>query len=141
MTVEQTGPAQSGMWTNHGDDIYVNSDKSAVVESGSEDAAYLLVASGSQIPIEEARKYGLIGSNLPDRPGRDRGKDEEQGRDRGKPDRPGQPEQLPAQQQGQDEEQGLREAEDAERKRGKAKEQDASGLKIKRDDPENKGRG
>ena len=50
------------MWTNEGDAIYLNADKTEVVEEGSEEAAYLLVASGGQIPIEVAEQYGLTES-------------------------------------------------------------------------------
>ena len=58
-----TGPA---VWTNKGDPIYVNADKSAVVPGDSPEAAFLLVGTDGQIPLEEAQKYGLIGSQLPE---------------------------------------------------------------------------
>jgi hypothetical protein len=61
------------VWTNHGDAIYVNADKSAVVPGDSPEAAYLLVAEGGTLPLAEAQKYDLIGTNLPDR-GRGRSK-------------------------------------------------------------------
>jgi hypothetical protein len=59
-----TGPA---VWTNHGEAIYVNADKSAIVPGDSPEAAYLLVAEGGTLPLEEAQKYDLIGSQLPER--------------------------------------------------------------------------
>lgn len=74
MLVTQNGVV--AMWTNTGDDIYLNADKSAIVPSDSPEAAYLLVASGGQIPLEEAQKYGLIGSQLPERPEDARGHDD-----------------------------------------------------------------
>lgn len=40
-------------------DIYLNADKSAVVEEGDPDAAFLLVGAGSEIDDTEAAKYGL----------------------------------------------------------------------------------
>lgn len=39
--------------------LYLNADKSEVVEAGSPDAAFLLVGAGSEIPDEEAARYGL----------------------------------------------------------------------------------
>ncbi|HWP88373.1 MAG TPA: hypothetical protein VNM70_10870 [Burkholderiales bacterium] len=50
------------MWTNDGPAIYLNADKTEVAEEGSEDAAYLLVAEGGQIPMEQAEQYGLTES-------------------------------------------------------------------------------
>lgn len=38
---------------------YLNADKTAIVEEGSPDAAWLLVAEGGEIAQEEADKYGL----------------------------------------------------------------------------------
>ncbi len=38
---------------------YLTADKSMVVEEGSAEAAFLLVAAGGQISQEEAEKYGL----------------------------------------------------------------------------------
>jgi hypothetical protein len=94
--------AMDAMWTNQGDDIYINADKSAVVPGDSTEAAYLLVAKGGQISTEEAQKYGLVGSQQP------------------APEPPA-PE-PPAPEQGS-----------AKGERG--------GLKVKRDEPENKGQG
>ena len=50
------------MWTNDGPAIYLNADKTEVAEEGSEDAAYLLVAEGGQIPLSVAEQYGLTES-------------------------------------------------------------------------------
>lgn len=48
------------MFTNTtGKPIYVNADKSAVVDGDSAEAAFLLVGPDGQIPREEADKYGL----------------------------------------------------------------------------------
>jgi hypothetical protein len=79
MLVTQNGVV--AMWTNTGDDIYLNADKSAIVPSDSPEAAYLLVASGGQIPIEAAQKYGLVGSQLPERPEDARGHGDARGHD------------------------------------------------------------
>lgn len=49
------------MWTNDGPALYLNADKTKVVEEGDPEAAFLLVASGGQLPEEEAEKYGLTG--------------------------------------------------------------------------------
>lgn len=38
---------------------YVNADRSKVVEEGSPEAAYLLAAEGTDIPTEDAKRYGL----------------------------------------------------------------------------------
>lgn len=48
------------MFTNTtGKPIYVNADKTRVVEEGSPEAAFLLVGPEGQLPDEEAAKYGL----------------------------------------------------------------------------------
>lgn len=47
------------MWTNDGPALYVADDGQTVVEEGDPRAAFLLVAAGAQLPIEEAEKYGL----------------------------------------------------------------------------------
>lgn len=39
--------------------IYLNADKSKVVEEGA-DAAFLLVGPGGEVPDAEAAKYGLV---------------------------------------------------------------------------------
>lgn len=39
--------------------LYLNADKSEVVEEGSPDAAFLLVGAGSEIDDADAAKYGL----------------------------------------------------------------------------------
>lgn len=39
--------------------LYLTRDKSKVVEEGSEEAAFLLVAEGGQIPLAEAERLGL----------------------------------------------------------------------------------
>jgi hypothetical protein len=41
--------------------LYLNAAKDAVVEEGSADAAYLLVAEGGELSMDEAEKYGLVG--------------------------------------------------------------------------------
>lgn len=45
--------------------LYLNADKSKVVEEGSAEAAFLLVAAGAEIPLEEAEKYGLTKAAQP----------------------------------------------------------------------------
>lgn len=42
--------------------IYLNADRSKVVEEDSPDAAFLLVAEGSELSDEEAAEYGLKSS-------------------------------------------------------------------------------
>lgn len=42
--------------------LYLNADKSQVVEEGSPDAAFLLVGAGSEIDDADAKKYGLKSS-------------------------------------------------------------------------------
>jgi hypothetical protein len=49
------------MWTNEGPNLYLTADRLTVVEEGDTRAAFLLVAHGSQIPDEDAEKYGLTG--------------------------------------------------------------------------------
>lgn len=49
------------MWTNEGASIWLTADKSLIVPEGDPRAAFLLVAAGGQIPIEEAERYGLAG--------------------------------------------------------------------------------
>lgn len=39
--------------------IYLNADKSAVVEEGHPDAAFLLAAEGGTVTAEQAKQYGL----------------------------------------------------------------------------------
>ncbi len=41
--------------------LYVNADRSAVVPGDSQEAAYLLVAEGGELPLAEAERYGLLG--------------------------------------------------------------------------------
>jgi hypothetical protein len=50
---------QEEMWTNDGPPIYLDSTKIRTVEETSPDAAFLLVAEGSQIPMSVAKQYGL----------------------------------------------------------------------------------
>jgi hypothetical protein len=40
--------------------LFVNADKSKIVEEGSADAAFLLVGEGQEISDEDAEKYGLL---------------------------------------------------------------------------------
>jgi hypothetical protein len=47
------------MWTNDGPNLYWDSEKHIVVLEGDSRAAWLLVASGAQLPIAEAERYGL----------------------------------------------------------------------------------
>jgi hypothetical protein len=57
LTVTQEGgPA---MWTNDGPALYWDSEKQTVVLEGDSRAAWLLVADGGQLPLEEAERYGL----------------------------------------------------------------------------------
>lgn len=49
------------MWTNEGEDLYLTADRSQVVPADDPNAAFLLVAKGGQIPMEEAERYGLTG--------------------------------------------------------------------------------
>lgn len=49
------------MWTNDGPALYLSADKTKVVFADDPEAAFLLVASGAQLPLEEAEKYGLTG--------------------------------------------------------------------------------
>lgn len=51
----------TAMYINDGSPIYLNADKTAIVEEGSPNAAFLLVGSGGQLTDEEAAKYGLKG--------------------------------------------------------------------------------
>jgi hypothetical protein len=39
--------------------LYVNADRSKIVEEDSPEAAYLLVGEGGQVSDEDAKKYGL----------------------------------------------------------------------------------
>lgn len=39
--------------------LYLNADRSKVVEEGSPDAAYLLAGEGGEVSDEEAKRYGL----------------------------------------------------------------------------------
>lgn len=39
--------------------LYVNADRSKIVEEDSPEAAYLLVGAGGQVSDEDAKKYGL----------------------------------------------------------------------------------
>jgi hypothetical protein len=50
---------QEEMWTNNGPPIYIDSTKIRVVDAESPDAAFLLVAAGSQIPMSVAKQYGV----------------------------------------------------------------------------------
>jgi hypothetical protein len=51
--------AQEEMWTNDGPPIYLDATKIRVVDGGSPDAAFLLVAEGGQIPMSVAKQYGV----------------------------------------------------------------------------------
>ena len=42
--------------------LYVNADRSKIVEEDSPEAAYLLVGAGGQVSDEDAKKYGLKAS-------------------------------------------------------------------------------
>lgn len=44
--------------------LYVNKDKSRVVEEDDPEAAYLLVAEGSELSDADAEKYGLGGAEV-----------------------------------------------------------------------------
>lgn len=61
MEPNSTQPGSTAMWTNDGDDLYVTDDRSEVVSADDPRAAFLLVAKGGQITIEEAQRYGLTG--------------------------------------------------------------------------------
>lgn len=41
--------------------LYVNADRSKVVDEGSAEAAYLLVTEGGELPDEDAKRYDLTG--------------------------------------------------------------------------------
>ncbi len=47
------------MWTNDGPALYWDSEKNTIVLEGDSRAAWLLVASGGQLPLAEAERYGL----------------------------------------------------------------------------------
>ena len=47
------------MWTNDGPSLYWDSEKQEIVLEGDSRAAWLLVAEGAQLPLEEAERYGL----------------------------------------------------------------------------------
>jgi hypothetical protein len=47
------------MWTNEGPSLYWDSEKQTIVLEGDSRAAWLLVATGGQLPLEEAERYGL----------------------------------------------------------------------------------
>jgi len=47
------------MWTNDGPNLYLAADQSTVVQEDDPRARFLLVASGGQLPIAEAERYGL----------------------------------------------------------------------------------
>jgi hypothetical protein len=71
MAIEITKQEGTAMWTNEGEDMYLTADRSAVVDANDPRAAFLLVARGGQIPIDEAEKYGLTGdqsSTMTDEP-------------------------------------------------------------------------
>lgn len=59
------------MWTNDGDDLYLNGDRTKVVAQDDPEAAFLLVASGGQLPLDEAEKYGLTGEKTKAKPAPD----------------------------------------------------------------------
>jgi len=40
--------------------LYLNADKTKVVEEGDPEAAYLLVAAGGKLHIEDAERYGIV---------------------------------------------------------------------------------
>lgn len=48
------------------ENIYLNSDKSKAVGEGSPDQAFLLVAEGSEISDDVAKKYGIKSGKAPD---------------------------------------------------------------------------
>lgn len=48
------------MWTNEGPAIYLDSTRTKTVAADDPAAAFLLVASGGQIPLAEAQQYGLV---------------------------------------------------------------------------------
>ena len=50
------------MWTNDGPALYLDAKQQEVVAEGDARAAFLLVAAGGQLSEEEARKWGLLGS-------------------------------------------------------------------------------
>lgn len=47
------------MWTNDGPALFWDSEKHQVVTEGDSRAAWLLVAAGGQLPLEEAERYNL----------------------------------------------------------------------------------
>lgn len=47
------------MWTNDGPNLYWDSEKQTIVLEGDSRAAWLLCATGGQLPLEEAERYGL----------------------------------------------------------------------------------
>jgi hypothetical protein len=47
------------MWTNDGPALYWDSEKQQIVTEGDSRSAWLLVAAGGQLPLEEAERYGL----------------------------------------------------------------------------------
>lgn len=47
------------MWTNEGPDLWLTADRLTIVDAGDIRAAFLLCAAGSQIPLDQAEKYGL----------------------------------------------------------------------------------
>lgn len=49
------------MYEYHGDKrLFVTADRERVVDEGDPEAAFLLVAPGGSLPIEDAKRYGLI---------------------------------------------------------------------------------
>lgn len=47
------------MWTNEGPAIWLTANMTETVPEGDPKAAFLLVAAGGQLPLEEAERYGL----------------------------------------------------------------------------------
>lgn len=43
--------------------LYLNADRTKLVEEGSPDAAFLLAAEGAEVPDAEAKRYGLTGGS------------------------------------------------------------------------------
>ena len=59
------------MWINDGPSLYLTADKSTVVQEDDPRARYLLVASGGQLPEDEARKWGLLSEKAKDEKAKD----------------------------------------------------------------------
>lgn len=48
--------------------LFVNADKSKIVDEGSEEAAYLLAGEGVEVSAEDIKKYGLKKTDVGDTP-------------------------------------------------------------------------